>query len=250
MTRQQSSLFCKKSSSCWASSAVLTTDRERSVRHILEANKKGFTFRDLMNVLVASNEFGRDRDDRGRLDLVSGQHPDLDTCVPQQFKCPTDVVLQLVLDTGQPEQLEVALESIRDDSRHRLVAALEAHTRSVVARLEVPVGSLGELSPRNNESAQAFARHVGRLFFEPVIALHDSRHDNVRAFLEEGELARCGITHNDAHALGLRREGEDLEDVVGKRTTRRRAELDPCAVAEYKRQADGRSPLDDSDFIG
>ena len=203
-----------------------------------------------MNVLVASNELGRDCDDRGRLDLVPGQHPDLDTCVPQQFECPADVVLQLVLDAGQPEQLEVVLERVRDDSRHRLVAALEPHTRGVVVRLEVVVGSLGELAPCNHESAQAFARHVGGLFFEPVVALHDSRHDDVRALLEEAEFARCGITHDDAHALGLRGEGEDLEDLVGKGTTRRRAELDPCAVAECKRQADGRSPLNDSDFIG
>lgn len=210
---------------------------------------KTLTLGDLVNVLIASNKLRRDRNDRGRLNLVSGEHPDLDACVPKQLECPADVVLQLVLDACQPEQLEVPLKRVGDNSRHRLIATLDPHARSVVARLEILIGGLGKLAPTDDEGTQAFTRHVGRLFLEPVIALHDPRHDDIGTLLKEGELAGGGIAHDDAHSFGLGCKGEDLEDVVGEGTTRRRAELDPRAVAECEGQTDGRGPLDDGDFV-
>ena len=97
-----------------------------------------------------TNQLGRDRDDSGSVDLVTGEHPDLDTCIPQQVECPARVVLQFVLDARQPGQLEVALERVRDDSRHRLVATLDMHARNMVARLKVLVFDLHEPSSRDN----------------------------------------------------------------------------------------------------
>jgi hypothetical protein len=55
-----------------------------------------------------------------------------------------------VLDARQPGQLEVALERVRDDSRHRLVATLDMHARNMVARLKVLVFDLREPSSRDN----------------------------------------------------------------------------------------------------
>ncbi len=80
------------------------------------------------------------------------------------------------------------LEVLRDDRSHRLIARIEAHGRRVVRTLELCVERRGEALARHDECAQALAshvrglfRHVRGLFLEPVIALHDARHDNVRA---------------------------------------------------------------------
>jgi hypothetical protein len=70
-------VFCKKSSSCWASSAVssvVSTDKSHT--------KNKLTLGDLVGVLIMSDQLGRDGDDRGRLNLVSSKHPDLDTRIP------------------------------------------------------------------------------------------------------------------------------------------------------------------------
>ena len=102
--------------------------------------------------------------------------------------------------------------------------------------MEVLVRGLGELAPRDDQRARAFACHVGRLLFELVVALHDLRHDDVRAFSQERVLTRDGIAHDDAHTLGFGCKGEDLEDIVGDCGTGWCAEFNACAVAERMRQ--------------
>jgi len=64
-----------------------------------------------MNVLVPGDQLGRDRNARRRLDLVTGQHPNLDTRVPQKFQRALDLVLQLVFDTRQTQKFKILLKT-------------------------------------------------------------------------------------------------------------------------------------------
>jgi len=60
-----------------------------------------------MNALVPGDQIGRDCNARRGLDLVTGQHPDLDTRVPQKFRRALDLVLQLVFDVRQTQKLKI-----------------------------------------------------------------------------------------------------------------------------------------------
>ena len=59
----------------------------------LPTTEKPLTFRDLMNILVPSDQLGRDRNTRCGLDLVASQHPNLDTRIPQKLQRALDLVL-------------------------------------------------------------------------------------------------------------------------------------------------------------
>jgi hypothetical protein len=44
--------------------------------------KNELTLGDLVNVLITSDQLGRDGDNRGRLNFVSSKHPDLNSRIP------------------------------------------------------------------------------------------------------------------------------------------------------------------------
>lgn len=101
----------------------------------------------------------------------------------------------------------------------------------------------------NDERAQALARHIPRLLFQPVIPLHNTSHDDICALLQKKHLASVCVSYNDAHTLGFACEGEYIEDVVGETCASGRLELHARAVAEDEREADALCPLDNCDFI-
>ena len=154
-----------------------------------------------MNILISGNKLRRDGNTPGGLNLVSRQHPDLDPRVPQQLQSRLDIVLQFILNTGQPEQLEVMFKVLRHNSSHRFVPSLEADARLVVLSLKLRVHLCTESLAGHDERPQTFSRHVGRLFLEPVIPLHDLRHHDIRAFLEERDLASLFVPDDDSHSL-------------------------------------------------
>lgn len=76
-----------------------------------------------VHVLVARDQLRALGNARGRLELVAGEHPDLDACVAQRLQCGAHVRLQLVLDARQTQQLQVFLETL-DHHLNLLVSIL------------------------------------------------------------------------------------------------------------------------------
>ena len=215
-----------------------------------EGGRGVLTLLHLVDVLVPRDQLRGYRDARRGLHLVARQHPDLDPRVPEQLQRRLHVVLQLVLHARQPQELQIVLQILPHDRRHRLVARLEPDARGVVLRPELRVRLVAQLPARHDERAQALARHVRGLLLEPVVALHDPAHHDVGALLQERDLAGLRVAHDDAHALRLGREGEELEDLEGETRACGRLQLDARAVAEGEREPDGLGPFDDGDFVG
>jgi hypothetical protein len=203
-----------------------------------------------MDILPPRHKLRRDRNTPRRLHLVPRQHPNPDPRIPQQLQRALHIILQLVLHARQPKQLQIALQVLAHHPCHRLVAPVEADRRRVVRGLELIVERSGEALARHDEGAEALARHVRRLLLEPVVPLHDAGHHDVGALLQECDLACLRVADDDAHALALGGEGEDLEDVevqVGPGWCRQRH---PCAIAECEGEADRCCPCDNGHFVG
>ena len=179
------------------------------------------TFRNLVDVLIPRNEFRRDGDTSRRLDLVARQHPNLDPRVPQQLQRRLDLILELILDARQTEQLQIPLQIIRDNARHRLVPPLGLDARFVVPVLERGVLLRRQPLPPDYQRPQSLPCHVPSLLLQPVVLLHDLCHDHVCAFLQEQDVAGVGLANDDTHTFGLGGEGEELEDVVVERRASR-----------------------------
>ena len=65
-----------------------------------------------MGVVIPGNELGRNRNTRRRLDLVTGQHPNLDARIPQKFQHALDL-----------SSTPVKPSSSRSFSRHSVTTA-------------------------------------------------------------------------------------------------------------------------------
>lgn len=107
------------------------------------------------------------------------------------------------------------LQRFRDDSSHSLIATLKLDARTVVLLLEVRERLLTQPTASHYKRAETLASHVRAFLLEPVVPLHDLRHDDVRTLLQERDLTRLSVAHDDAHALRLGGEREDLENVEG-----------------------------------
>ena len=114
---------------------------------------------------------------------------------------------------------------------------------------EMRVRLLAELTAGHDERTKALTGHVRALLLEPVVALHDLRHHDVRALLEESDLARLRVADDDAHSLRLGREREDVEHFEVDPRAGGGLQLDPSPVAERQAEAYGLGPLHDSDFV-
>lgn len=138
---------------------------------------------------------------------------------------------------------------LRNDRNHRLAASIKPDASSMMRSFKRRILLRRKPLTCNDERAQALARHIPRLLFQPVIPLHDTSHNDIRALLQEKNLTAVCVSHDDAHALGLTCEGKYVEDVVGETCVGGRLELHACAVAEDKLEADALCPLDDCDFV-
>ena len=116
-----------------------------------------------MDVLIPCNQLGRDRNTGRSLDLITSQHPNFDTRVPQEFQRALDFILQLILDAGQPKKLEVSLEALSNDRSHGLVPPLELDTRGVVLLLESLIRLFAHLPLSHNERPESFSSHIPSL---------------------------------------------------------------------------------------
>ena len=222
-----------------------------------------FQARDGVDVLAAGDEFRRDGDAAGRLDLVAREHPDFDAGVAEELERGLDVCLELVLDARDAEELEVLLEVERDDALDARVAGRRhGERRGLVRRRELGVLLGREAATANDKSAQALARHVCRLLVEPVVCRDNGAHDGVGALLVEPDfpgghvgprLSAVPELHNDSHALSFRREWEYVEDadlddgaavaVVG-------LEDHGPAVARGEAQPDALAPAHNGNLVG
>lgn len=122
-----------------------------SVRSARQTERVVLTLGYLVDVLVPCNKLGRDRDARSRLDLISGQHPDLDTSIAQKFDCRLDLILQLVFYTSQAEQFKIPLKILRHDRRHPLVSILQLNAGFMMTVFKCLVRLLIHALPANDE---------------------------------------------------------------------------------------------------
>ncbi|GIX66376.1 anonymous antigen-7 like protein [Babesia caballi] len=178
---------------------------------------RGVLRRDLAERVALVLDAGRDGDALGGVDLVAGEHPDLDAGVAQGLQGAADVRLQVVLDAAEGDQDEVALDG-GDDALDLLLAVVQAEPRVVQASFEGGELGVGDLPVAEDEGAQAEAGHVVALLVEPdgAARLQQLDQSGFRALAEEELGVGLLVLHDDAHPLGFRAEGEHHENLVGQ----------------------------------
>ena len=202
-----------------------------------------------MDVLIPSDQLRRDCDARRSLDLVAGQHPNLDTSVSQKFQSALYVILQLVFNTSQAQKFKILLKILGDNGSHSFAPPLELHARGMVTLLEGLIRLFAHLPLGHDERPKSLPSHIPSLLFQPIVPLYDLGHDHVRPFLQERDLTRCLVANDDSHPLGLGCEREDVQNVEGKVVAGWSLEFDQGAVTENQGEANGFRPLHDSNLI-
>ena len=86
-----------------------------------------------MGVVIPGDQLGRNRNTRRRLDLVTGQHLNLDARIPRKFQCALDFILPLVFNARQTQELKILLEALGDNGSHSLVPPVKLHAWRDVA---------------------------------------------------------------------------------------------------------------------
>ena len=105
---------------------------------------------------ASAEETGRFGDANRGLQLVSGEHPDFDACIPEQLERGSHLVLQSVLDSSQTEQLQVLLQHPVHHRSHVHRSVGDRHFGCVIGLLEVLQFTRGQLPFGDDQSAQTW----------------------------------------------------------------------------------------------
>lgn len=103
----------------------------------------------------------------------------------------------------------------------------------------------------DNQGTQTFHRQVLAVFLAGIAlaGLYFRDHSHVGSLDVEHQFLALSVTHDDAHALGLRLEREILQDVIFFKITTRVLQLDIGLVPVNQHHSHLFGKLDQSDFV-
>lgn len=195
-------------------------------------------------VLVGGLQRGRYRDAAGCLDLVAGEHPELDACVSDGLDGDPHVLLQLVFHAGDAQELHVLLEILDDDAG--VLFSVGRDLRFMVLLLPGQVLFVGQRLLSDHQSAQAFSREVLALIGQEAFLYfrHFLNQGDVCSFEVENESLGLSVPQHNAHSFRFGGEREVLQDLVVLFLVERVPDAHRLLVPELERHAHAFGELD------
>mmetsp|Transcript_17807 Transcript_17807/g.62487 ORF Transcript_17807/g.62487 Transcript_17807/m.62487 type:complete len:637 (+) Transcript_17807:2623-4533(+) len=148
-----------------------------------------------------------------RLQLVPGQHPQLDAGFADLHDGLRDIILKLVLDACRTDDFHAGLQ-VLGHLRELRLAVLHGVLGTLVVRVPLREIVLADTAAAEDQCPETLLCKLREVLLERRLGTAAALEHHVVGAFDEHKVLAAGATHDDGHALPSRGEGIDCEDCV------------------------------------